>query len=63
MKWFRKKPPPEVESHLALQEAQAGLSEIKKRSPEVQRVTDASKQLLQKNHLVEQLGGIMWGAQ
>jgi len=49
------------DSEIALSEAQEQLARIKRRGPEVKAVTEASRRLLERNHLVERLEHIFGG--
>ena len=59
--WPRKKVK-DCKSHEALAEAQERLAEVKDRSEEVHKVKRAAQDILARNHLAEQLGGLMWGS-
>lgn len=51
----------DVDSHIALSESKADLERIKQRSVEVAQVSEASRNLLRRNHFIEKLEGIMGG--
>lgn len=61
MRFLRREPKANKESQQALSEAQENLDRVRSRSKEVHKVSQASKELRERNHFAEQLTEIMFG--
>jgi hypothetical protein len=56
---FRRKIDEEVRADAALEDAERSLEEIKKRNPEVWRISSALRNIRERNHLSQQMDDII----